>query len=304
MYKHSYQDFHRDIEPTILPTLSRFTANSEANEEWMIEPMIRLPEVLEEELKAWPFKEDPTKDLQEKLQRIDENGKRWRVLYEFNCERQNYPEPHRGLHNARYEEFRFIYCAFVKSNDVEGFIAGLKEQQSLDVTDLQPRDYTDGPFFLEAYWRDTWKSEKFSDDLRRLSGEKFSNPVARYNWEGHLDKTMEEGFGVYMPQRWVAEDLGIQLAENSTRSWIDSDGNELIKVLAPIKDKSAVLICEETLRKYCAKEAVTPIWLLIGERNMWLGGDNDQSCWRRSEGAWWQSNGEWKQVAWNHDTKR
>ncbi|MGE4876538.1 NACHT domain-containing protein [Yersinia enterocolitica] len=304
-YKYSDQNFRRDIDPTILSTLSRFSEQSVASEDWMIEPIVQLPEIPEDELKTWPFKEDPTKSLQTKLQRIDLKGKRWSVLYEFNCERQDYPEALRGLHGARYEEFRFIYCVFVRSNDVESFVAGLKEHQSLDVTDFQPRDYTDGPFFLEAYWRDTWKSEKFSKDLQSSSTEgKFSNSVARYCWESHLDKTIQEGFEVYMPQRWLAEDLGIELAENSTRSWNDADGNELIKVLSPIKNKSAVLICEETLRKYCAKEEVTPIWVLIGERNTWPGGDNDQSCWRRSEGAWWQSKGEWKQLAWTHDTER
>ncbi|WP_168012076.1 ATP-binding protein [Halomonas salinarum] len=304
IYKYSDQNFRRDVEPTILPTLSRFSARSEVGEDWMVEPKVRLTEVLEEDLKAWPFQEDPVKNLQEKLHRIDLKGKRWRALYEFNCERQNYPEPRRGLHGARYEEFRFLYCVFIKSNDVDGFVEDLKEHQSLDVLDLQPREQTDGPFLLEAYWRDTWKSEKFSEYLRGSSGIKFSNTVARYSWESHLDKTIQEGFREYMPQRWLAEDLGVELAKNSTRSWVDVDGNELIKVLSSVEDKSAVLICEETLRKYCAREAVTPIWLLIGERNTWPAGNNDQSCWRRSEGAWWQSSGEWKRVAWNHDTER
>ena len=127
---------------------------------------------------------------------------------------------------------------------------------------------------------------------------------SRYIWESHLDKTMQEGFELYMPQRWLSDGLSIKLAENSTSSWIDIAGNEIIKVLGPVKNASAVLICEETLKKYCAKEALTPFWLLIGERNTWPGGDNDQSCWRRSEGAWWQQNDEWEHISWNRDTKR
>ncbi|MDM3174405.1 ATP-binding protein [Citrobacter sp. Cf112] len=304
IYQYSSQDFRRDLEPTILPSHPRFSAQSNADEDWMIDPIIRLPEVSESDLKAWPFTEDPTESFQNKLQRIDIKGKKWRILYEYNCERQNYPESQRGMHNVRYEEFRFIYCTFVKSNDIGNFVADLKEHQSLDVTDLQPQDYTDGPFFLETYWRDTWKSEQFTRELRRSSGVKFSNSVARYNWESHLDKTMQDGFEVYMPQRWLADGLSIKLAEDSTRSWIDIAGNEIIKVLGPVKNASAVLICEEALEKYCAKAALTPFWLLIGERNTWPGGDNDQSCWRRSEGAWWQQNDEWEHIAWNRDTKR
>lgn len=304
IYQYSSQDFRRDLEPTILPNHPRFSAQYNANEDWMIEPIIRLPEVLESDLKVWPFTKDPTEDFLNNLQRIDIKGKKWRILYEYNCERQNYPEPQRGMHNARYEEFRFIYCAFVKSNDIENFVADLKEHQSLDVSDLQPQDFIDGPFFLEAYWRGTWKSEQFTRELRNSSGVKYSNPVARYIWESHLDKTMQEGFELYMPQRWLSDGLSIKLAENSTSSWIDIAGNEIIKVLGPVKNASAVLICEEALKKYCAKEALTPFWLLIGERNTWPGGDNDQSCWRRSEGAWWQQNDEWEHISWNRDTKR
>ncbi|WP_225085930.1 NACHT domain-containing protein [Pectobacterium colocasium] len=304
IYQHSSQDFRRDIEPTILPCNPRFSAQLNADEDWMIEPIIRLPEVSEANLKDWPFNEDPTIDFQAKLQRIDINGKKWRILYEYNGERQNYPEARGAMHSARYEEFRFIYCAFVKSKDVDKFVAGLRENQSLDVTDLQPRDYIDGPFFLEAYWRDTWNSEQFTRELRSSPGVKFSNSVARYNWESHLDKTIQDGFEVYMPQRWLADGLAIKLAESSTRFWTDIDGNEIIKILGSDKDASAVLICEEAIGKYSEKEALTPVWLLIGERNAWPGGDNAQSCWRRSEGAWWQSNGEWKHIAWNRDIKR
>lgn len=305
VYKHSYQNFHRNIEPTILPSLSRFMAKPDSNDDWMIEPIVRLPEVSEEDLKAWPFKKDPTKDLHQTLRRIDGNGNKWRILYEFNCERQNYPDPVRGLHGARYEEFRFIYCIFVKSSEVDDFVADLKQHKSLDVSDFNPPDYIDGPFLLEAYWRDTWNSEKFSEEARGGSpGCKFSNPVARYSWESHLDKTISEGFGVYLPQKWLSKDLGIELSEHSIWSWTDSNGVELVKVLKPVNDKSAILIREDTLMKYCETEALTPVWLLIGERNTWPGGDNDQSSWRRSEGAWWETKGKWANVAWHHDTKR
>lgn len=271
----------------------------------MIEPIVRLPEVSDEELKAWPFQEDPTEDLESILLRNDSGGTNWRILYEFSCERQDYPDPSPGLHGARYEEFRFIYCVLVKTSDADKFVADLNQHQSLDVSDFNPREFTDGPFLLEAYWRDTWTSEKFAEETRGAKSScKYSNPVANYHWESHMDKTLPGGFSVYLPERWLTKDLGISLKDDSTRSWVDTNGLEIIKTSPPIKGRSAVLIREDALLDYCAKEEVTPIWLLIGERNTWLGGMNDESCWRRSEGAWKEENGEWKHIAWNHDSKR
>jgi hypothetical protein len=247
-----------------------------------------------------------TEGLESKLVRSDSDGARWRVLYEFNCERQRYANPSPGPgHGARYEEFRFIYCVFVKNGDAEKFISELDECRSLDVSDFNPREVIDGPFLLEAFWRDTWASEKFSEVTRGSSESyRYSNPVARYYWESHMDKTLPDGFGVYVPQRWLAEDLGIRLESNGVRGWIDNDGHELIKALKPVEDKSAVLIREGALLDYCKREGVTPIWLLIAERNAWPSGNNDQSCWRRSEGAWWETAKRWDSISWNNDTKR
>lgn len=305
VYKYSHQNLYRDIDPTLLPDLPRFKAISRSDESWMIEPNVRLPEVLEADLKDWPFQEDPTKTLQEKLQRIDSNGNKWRILYEFNCEEQSYAEPMPGLHGARYEEFRFVYCAFLKTIDAHTFLDDLRKHQSLDVSEFKPREYIDGPFFLEAYWRDTWSSEKFSEEIHwASSGCKFSNPVASYYWESHMDKTISEGFSAYLPQKWLAKDLGIIISQENIRSWVDSSGVELIKVFEPTKNKSVVLIREDTLLDYCEREKLTSIWLLVGERNVWPGGDNEQSCWRRSEGAWWESDSNWEHIAWNKDKKR
>ncbi|WP_239423868.1 NACHT domain-containing protein [Snodgrassella communis] len=305
VYRYSDQIGLRNIEPTILPSRSRFVAQLDANENWMFEPLIQLPVVSEEELRTWPFAKDPTMDLVNKLQRVDKDGKKWRLLYESNGERQKYPEDALNLvqHSLRYEEFRLIFCVFVKSNDVKRFVADIEKERKLDGGYFDPRNYTNSSFLLEAPWRDTWKSAKFSEQLLPFSETAFSIPVIDYYWES-TDKTLPNGFKVLMPQKWLAEDLNIHPSEFSIWSWVDTDNNELIKVAYPTQDRSAILICEETLKKYCIKEGVTPIWLLIGERNTWPMGDNNQSCWRRSEGAWWQINEKWDKISWNYDTQR
>jgi hypothetical protein len=63
--------------------------------------------------------------------------------------------------------------------------------------------------------------------------------------------------------------------------------------------------CDELIsEKTDADSRALTVWIMIAERNTWPNGDNDESCWRRSEGVVWREGGVWQKVAWNKDTKR
>jgi hypothetical protein len=305
IYKYSDQNFRRSLEPTILPTDARCATSKESSESWVAEPVIKLPEVTEDNLKQWPFEEDPTQSIAEKLLRVDEEGKRWLVLYDFNIDEQDYQGTKRGMHNKRYEEFRFLYCVLVKRGKSSEIAKSLESRMSLDVDSFKPREYTDGPYLREAYWRNTWATEKFSEYLSEGPNEfEFAIPIAKYHWESHLDKSLPDGFSNYMPQKWFADELELTMHENKPQTWQNKLGDVVIQSHKPFKHNKVVVIDEEALQSYSEKFEVEPLWLMIAERNTWPNGDNDESCWRRSEGAVWLDNGTWRQVGWNKDTKR
>jgi hypothetical protein len=182
-YRYSHHEFRRNIEPTILSSASRYSSSPQANDNWMSEPQIVLPEVAEEKLKEWPFAKDPTEAMSDKLLRMDENKKRWLVLYEFNSAEADYAKPRPGDHGKRYEEFRFFYCVFVKKGKVADFTGYLATEASLSVNDFQPREFTDGPFLREAFWRETWTSVKFDQHIWEAPSDcEFAIPVAHYHW--------------------------------------------------------------------------------------------------------------------------
>lgn len=304
-YRYSHHEFRRNIEPTILPTATRYPSAPDANIDWMSEPQIVLPEVAEEKLKEWPFTEDPTQAISDKLVRVDDNKRRWLVLYEFNLAEAYYAKPRPGDHGKRYEEFRFFYCVFVRKGKATDFTEYLAAEASLSVNDFQPREFTDGPFLLEAFWRDTWKSAKFDQHIWRAPPDcDFAIPVAHYHWESHLDKTLPEGFTNYMPQKWFAEELGLTMSSEGPQYWIDNAGNTVVQSQRPVSHQTAVVIDEAALRRYADERQIEPVWIMIAERNTWPRGANDESCWRRSEGAVWLDGTEWQQVGWNDDTKR
>ena len=304
-YRYSHLEYRRNIEPTILPTETRYPTESKENTDWLFEPQIVLPEVPEANLKKWPFIEDPTTSMSDKLVRVDQQNKRWLVLYEFHLAEENYTEQSIRDHGKRYEEFRFFYCVFVKKGKVTEFTDYLASERSLNVSDFQPRDFTDGPYLREAFWRDTWKGEKFVEHIWKApDGCEFAIPVANYHWESHLDKTLPDGFSNNMPQKWFAEELGLTMAPEGPQYWNDPNGNRVIQSQRPFSHQTSMVMDEILLHRYADEHQIEPVWLMIAERNTWPRGDNNESCWRRSEGAVWFDGSGWKQVGWNNDTKR
>ena len=304
-YRYSHNEYRRNIEPTIPPTKSRFPAVEADDFGWITEPKIVLPEVPEDELKQWPFTEDPTTSMADKLVRIDEKGKNWLVLYDFHLAEEYYAERGPYGHQMRYQEFRFFYCVFLKKGKTGEFIEYLKSVKNLDVSSFQPRDFVDGPFLGEAFWRDTWRSEKYAEHLWEAPvGCEFAIPVAKYHWEGHLDKTLPDGFSNYMPQKWFADELDLTMSLKHPQYWANLDGNKVIQSQRPSKNQTAVVIDEVMLRRYAGKQEIEPVWLMIAERSTWPRGVNKEFCQRRSEGALWVDGQDYKQIGWNHDMRR
>ncbi len=231
-----------------------------------------LPEVAEEKLKEWPFTEDPTQEFSDKLVRVDENKRRWLVLYEFNLAEADYEKQRPGGHGKRFGEFRFFYCVFVKKGKATHFTEYLAKEASLSVNDFKPREFTDDPFLREAFWRDTWRSAKFDQHIWTVPPDcNFAIPVAQYHWESHLDKTLPEGFTNYMPQKWFAKELGVTMSPEGPQYWIDSAGNAVVQSQRPVGHQTAVVIDEAALCQYAEKNQTEPVWIMIAERSTWPG---------------------------------
>jgi hypothetical protein len=304
-YYYSHVDYRRNIEPTILPSTAEAARNETNLDHWIMKPSIELPEVAEKELKQWPFEEDPTESIVEKLSRTDEAGKKWTVLYEFNINQQKYQGSTQGEHNMRYEEFRFLYCIFVRRGKAKELAEFLKVEQSIDVHSFKPRDYTDGPFLGEAHWRSSWAAEKFSEYLHEAPENcQYSIPVANYTWESHLDKSLPNGLSCYLPEKWFAHELGLSMSGKGPKAWVDQFDQNIIQTHGPFDNQTAVVIDEDALCFYAENYDIQPMWIMISERNTWPGGNNSQSCWRRSEGVVWREEDDWNQYSWNKDTKR
>lgn len=107
-----------------------------------------------------------------------------------------------------------------------------------------------------------------------------------------------------MPQKWFADELELSLSQNEPSKWLNKHGDVVIQAQEPFEHQTAVVIDDEALYDYVSKFDIEPMWVMIAERNTWPNGNNDESCWRRSESIVWREGGAWQKVAWNKDTKR
>jgi len=304
IYRYSHQDFRRNLEPTILPLKDQDTTRHSHSEHWMTEPNLKLPKVDEELLKQWPFDEDPTQLMAEKLIRVDDKGNSWLVLYEFNIDGQKYNEPCPGEHGLRYEEFRFFYCVFVKRGKARELAEHLKLELTLDVHSFQPAEFTDGPYLREAHWRETWSTQDNYDSLSGApEGCEYTIPICRYLWESHLDKSLPNGFSMFMPQKWFADKLKVSMSSSHPHQWLNNLGHIVVQTNSTSEEKNAVIVDESILNSYAEDNGIEPVWLMIAERNSFPNGSNTEFCGRRAEGVVWCENGEWKQLGWNKDSK-
>lgn len=304
LYRHSHHDFRRNLEPTVMPNNPCLEKDQRAAHAWIIEPRIELPEISEAELPDWPTQHNPAASAVDIVHRHSPDGRDWLVLYDHVHDRNSYEETGRFSHNFRMEEFRFFQCVLVPRGKAEILAGHLQEQQEIDLWRFKPTEYVDGPYIGEAFWRDTWETTKFTDDIRKTPDDcPIAIPVASYQWESHLDKTLPDGLSTYLPQRWFAEELGLVNRSEDFRSWMLKGDEEVFRVFRSGEDhQSGVVIDAGVFDEYLAAHELEAVWLFIAERSAWPNGDNEQASRPRFEATIWRDGKGWKSLNWVRDT--
>ena len=304
IYRYSDHNFRRNIEPTILPTKSKYGESCGNELNWVTQPKVSLPLVSKSDLIKWPFQEDPAASFKNKIFRTDQNGRKWLVLYEFSLDNQEHGNPNLTEHKTRYEEFRYIYCVLIQRQKLIDFVKYLNRKRSLDIYSFQPREFIDRSYLLENHWRDTWKDQKFPERILGIPDDlRFAVPIADYQWENHLDKTLPNGFSKYLPQKWFLDELELRMTDKNASSWINSEGHVVLISVSESEEKSTVVIEEETIVNYASQFNMEPVWIMIAERNAWPSGGNDGFRGRRAEAVAWYDSKKLRKRGWKQDLR-
>ncbi|WP_305637461.1 hypothetical protein [Polaromonas sp.] len=290
--------FVRDVDPTVLSHDPGPTAR--ADDVWMFGEPITLEEVAEDDLSAWPARDDPSKEFDKKVARIDAGGQRWVVLYDHVHKTERYLEKS-VEHGMRQQEFRRIFSVFVETSRLEEFIAALEEDKDINVSHWEVPQLADGPYLGEIFWRATAPMEQWSDrGVRVPPSIRLAYPLCQYVWESHLDLSLAEGARAYLPASWLANKLKVTALPSAGDTLVDSAGLGVFTRKAKEED-NVVLLREGALERLRRDAGLSCVWLLVAERNAWPGGSNAAATWRRAEGVAWMDGGRVVGRTWTRD---
>ncbi|MFP8833437.1 hypothetical protein ACLIJR_04110 [Hydrogenophaga sp. XSHU_21] len=290
--------FVRDIDPTVLSQDLRPTAK--AADAWMFGPHVTLEEVTEDELSAWPARDDPGKKFDEKVVRVGADGQRWFVLYDHAHKTERYLQKS-AEHGMRQQEFRRIFSVFVETTGLEEFVAALKQDEDINVSHWEVPQLTDGPYLGEIFWRATAPTEQWSDRGVRVPPTiRLAYPLCQYVWESHLDLSFTEGARAYLPASWLANTLNWSILPSAGDVLLDGTG-QAVFIRKSTEEDNVVLLSANALGRLEREAGLSCVWLLVAERNAWPGGSNAAATWRRAEGVAWMDGDRVVSKTWTRD---
>ena len=295
--------FLRDIDPTIIPRIDDANPSQGPREQWVRGPDINMEVANENELSRWPFLSDPGQLLSTLPNRADGEGRRWITLYEHRHATLKYEPEHVGEHGMRQQEFRLLACAIVKKGQDATLARHLSKKREIDFSHWDPVDFVDGPFLLEAPWRNTWKQVQWTfDEWYTPKDVGVAFPLCEYRWESHLDASLPEGCRAYIPMPWLTHQMGLLPHMRDASAYVDSSGTIRFLGSHLSDDGLSALIDAEQFERFLEAQSLACIWVFIAERNAWPGGSNSLASWRRSEGVAWNEGGQIKTIHWKKDT--
>ncbi|MGF6350964.1 hypothetical protein [Variovorax sp. W2I14] len=290
--------FVRDVDPTVLLHDPRPTAK--IGDAWMFGEPITLEAVSEDDLGAWPVRDDPSREFDKKVVRVGGDGQRWFALYDHTHKTDRYREKS-VEHGMRQQEFRRIFTVFVETSRLGEFVAAVKDDQDIDVSDWEVPQLTDGPYLGEVFWRAIAPMEQWSDrGVKVPSSIRLAYPICQYIWESHLDLSLTDGARAYLPASWLANKLGWTILPGAEGTLVDGGGQSVF-IRKSTEEDNVVLLSEGALERLRRESGLSCVWLLVAERNAWPGGSNAAATWRRAEGVAWMDDGRVVSSAWMRD---
>jgi hypothetical protein len=290
--------FFRDIDPTIIQS-----DTSPAPADWMGEPKI-VVEPKGDDTYDWPFTKERGHELDHLITRVDQEGLLWLTGYEHqSSEAPIGTESDSELTRSnRREEFRFVCLVIVHQTDQEEFVQSIVKAQRLDIHSWDPREFTDGPYLLEAHWRPTWELDTWVTDEWNGATVARAFPVSEYHWESHLDLSLHDGHSELLPSPWLLKTLDLRKDLQLGGQYNDRCGEVRFKYGRSRRGETVALFDKDWFTAYLERESLAPVWLYLNERNSIFG--DMCGAWRRTEGVAWLKGNAVRTTTWHHDHTR
>lgn len=234
----------------------------------------------EKNLGQWLGEKNLPKAMVRSLLKHDDNGKSWVAMFDTNVETQA------GI--IMLDEFRRLFCMFVKRGEGEQFIEGLKRQREIDFDIFWPAEFDSRVCLDEGHLGDIWQAGL------PCGRHKFATPIAYYRLGSGVDKRVSDGFSGYAPQKWLVDSLDLVMSDEGPNTWVDRSGNVAIQAKGAMEKQSAVVIDERFLHSLIDRFGVDPVWIAIAERDLLVNRKSEAR--RKLEGIVWLDGASWRGV--------
>lgn len=260
-------DFVRDVDPTIVPTELDDGSKAPA---WWQSFSITYEDANDQEVVRWTFSDENIPNAQDAVKVSAPCGEPWLVLKSFYS--------HDERHDRDFVSMPFRRSAFcrvgsfiVRVEEATEVIQNMAKRSFVDPTDWEHVDVTDGPFFREFLWRETWRdqfAEFANEQIRSMPDLEIARPVMEYHWESHLDASMPNGARTAMPSTWLATELSLVPSGARFGEFVNRDGELVFFDPSATRASSEVgLVKEKDFLEALAAKGLQCIWVVAGEKN-------------------------------------
>ena len=115
-----------------------------------------------------------------------------------------------------------------------------------------------------------------------------------------MDAALPDGFSSHLPTAWLANELKLKPDINNAGLWLDGTDEVVFQELKGEEYDSVALLRMDVAVKATDKDC-TFLSVLISERSVWPGGENENAAWRRSNGVCWRSARGTETCVWKRD---
>ena len=152
----------------------------------------------------------------------------------------------------------------------------LRRQILTDPHSLPKIELHSSDFYLGEYpWRrETRNFDQWSTDNGWRSLAAPCRPtVASYTCEcGNYDYSIDRTVSVEIPAPWLADAMGLRLANGQSPIYIGADGREMFLDPSVLEaSPSAALIDRDAFLRILDREDLSPIWVIAGEKTAFGG---------------------------------
>ncbi|TRO89472.1 hypothetical protein FKB34_14535 [Glycocaulis profundi] len=288
----------RDIDPSLLVTETHGDGWKEFPRTWWTPVEVRLRAFGPSQRRAWL---DSDADIINEAGLIDvtdpQSKRRWLVLDNFSSWHQH------GLDGERKEMQRDTWfrltCVVVKKADESALLNDLSDTMLTSPEELPGLKIYGDQFLGEYPWHPSFTElgKWMEPGAWRSRAVPVRASVAEYYCErGGYDYSIEKSVSIHLPAPWLVNALKLRLANGRKLNFVDGKGR--VQFFDPSVVQSgprAGLVDRDAFLTALAREGLSAIWVIAGEKGIYGGGDSSQGFGGRvlHTGVYRLVDGEW-----------